>query len=30
LQDNPSAGFENSPGIFFLGHRQVVEDSIVR
>jgi len=30
LQDNPSAGFESSPGIFFLGHRQVVEDSIVR
>jgi hypothetical protein len=30
LRDNPSAGFENSPGIFFLGHRQVVEDSIVR
>jgi hypothetical protein len=29
LQQNPSAGFENSPGIFFLGHRQVVEDSIV-
>ena len=30
LQDNPSAGFESSPGIFFLGRRQVVEDSIVR
>jgi hypothetical protein len=30
LEDNPSEGFENSPGIFFLGHRQVVEDSIVR
>ncbi len=30
LDDNPSDGFETSPGIFFLGHRQVVEDSIVR
>ena len=30
LEDNPSDGFETSPGIFFLGHRQVVEDSIVR
>jgi hypothetical protein len=30
LTDNPSAGFETSPGIFFLGRRQVVEDSIVR
>jgi hypothetical protein len=29
LRDNPSAGFESSPGIFFLGHRQVVEDSIL-
>ena len=30
LKKNPSDGFENSPGIFFLGDRQVVEDSIVR
>ena len=30
LTANPSAGFETSPGIFFLGRRQVVEDSIVR
>jgi hypothetical protein len=30
LEDNPSDSFETSPGIFFLGHRQVVEDSIVR
>ena len=27
LKGNPSDGFENSPGIFFLGDRQVVEDS---
>jgi hypothetical protein len=30
LKKNRSDGFENSPGIFFLGDRQVVEDSIVR
>ena len=30
LKDNPSGGLESSPGIFFLGDRQVVEDSIVR
>ena len=30
LTRNPSAGFETSPGIYFLGHHQVVEDSIVR
>ena len=30
LKKNPSDGFESSPGIFFLGDRQVVEDSIVR
>ncbi len=30
LKDNPSEGFESSPGIFFLGDRQVVEDSTVR
>ncbi len=30
LRDNPSAGFENSPGIFFLGDRKVVRDSVVR
>ncbi|HEX5619175.1 MAG TPA: hypothetical protein VFX51_12180 [Solirubrobacteraceae bacterium] len=30
LRHNPSDGFENSPGIFFLGRRQIVEDSIIR
>jgi hypothetical protein len=30
LRDNPSDGFENSPGIFFLGDRRVVEDSVIR
>jgi Chlamydia polymorphic membrane protein (Chlamydia_PMP) repeat len=30
LKDNPSEGFENSPGIFFLGDRKVVRDSVVR
>jgi hypothetical protein len=30
LRRNPSAGFETSPGIFFLGHHQRVEDSVVR
>jgi len=29
LTGNPSAGFENSPGIFFLGHRQRVTDSVL-
>ena len=29
LSDNPSAGFATDPGIFFLGRRQTVEDSIV-
>jgi hypothetical protein len=30
LRNNPSAGFENSPGIFFLGRRQIVVDSVVK
>jgi hypothetical protein len=30
LKNNPSDGFENSPGIFFLGERKIVRDSIVR
>jgi hypothetical protein len=30
LKDNPSDGFENSPGIFFLGDRREVEDSVIR
>jgi hypothetical protein len=30
LRSNPSDGFENSPGIFFLGRRQIVVDSVVR
>jgi hypothetical protein len=30
LKNNPSDGFENSPGIFFLGDKRVVEDSVVR
>ena len=30
LRDNPSAGFETDPGIFFLGRDQIVVDSIVR
>ena len=30
LRDNPSDGFQTSPGIFFLGRRQTVVDSVVR
>jgi hypothetical protein len=30
LQHNPSDGFENSPGIFFLGRRQIVSHSVVK
>jgi hypothetical protein len=30
LRRNPSDGFETDPGIFFLGRRQIVRDSIVR
>ncbi len=30
LVGNPSAGFENRPGIFFLGHRYDVSDSVIR
>jgi hypothetical protein len=30
LKNNPSDGFENSPGIFFLGDRKVVRDSVVK
>jgi hypothetical protein len=30
LRENPSDGFENSPGIFFLGREQVIDDSVVR
>jgi hypothetical protein len=30
LAGNPSAGFETSPGIYFLGRRQTVRDSVVR
>jgi hypothetical protein len=29
LEDNPSAQFETDPGIFFLGHRQRVIDSVI-
>ena len=29
LRDNPSAGFETDPGIFFLGRRQRVVGSVV-
>jgi hypothetical protein len=29
LRDNPSNGFETSPGIFFLGDKRIVEDSVV-
>jgi hypothetical protein len=29
LRHNPSDGFENSPGIFFLGRRQIVRNSVV-
>ncbi|HEY7454368.1 MAG TPA: hypothetical protein VH683_07375 [Thermoleophilaceae bacterium] len=30
LRGNPSDGFENSPGIFFLGRRQIVVDSVLK
>jgi hypothetical protein len=30
LRDNPSDRFETDPGIFFLGNKQVVKDSVVR
>ena len=30
LRKNPSDGFETDPGIFFLGRRQIVKNSIVR
>jgi hypothetical protein len=30
LRGNPSAGFRTDPGIFFLGRRQIVRDSVVR
>ena len=30
LTDNPSAGFETLPGIFFLGSRRTITDSVVR
>src|SRR3954451_20185754 len=30
LRRNPSDGFETDPGIFFLGRRQIVKNSIVR
>jgi hypothetical protein len=30
LRDNPSAGFETDPGIYFLGRDQIVVDSVVR
>ena len=30
LRDNPSAGFETDPGIFFLGREQIVVDSVVK
>ncbi len=30
LEDNPSAGFETLPGIFFLGARRTITDSMVR
>ena len=29
LEDNPSAQFETDPGIYFLGHRQRVVDSVI-
>jgi hypothetical protein len=29
LEDNPSAEFETDPGIYFLGHRQRVVDSVI-
>jgi polymorphic membrane protein len=30
LKNNPSDGFENSPGIFFLGRKQTIANSVVR
>jgi len=30
LQHNPSDGFENAPGIFFLGRQKIVRHSVVR
>jgi hypothetical protein len=30
LRDNPSDGFRTDPGIYFLGRRQIVADSVVR
>ncbi len=30
LQHNPSDGFENSPGIFFLGRKKIVTHSVVK
>jgi hypothetical protein len=30
LRDNPSDGFETSPGIFFLGRKQTIDHSVVR
>ena len=30
LRHNPSDGFENAPGIFFLGRQKIVKDSIVK
>jgi hypothetical protein len=30
LKSNPSDGFENSPGIFFLGRKQTIANSVVR
>jgi hypothetical protein len=30
LEDNPSDGFENSPGIFFLGRKQIVVKSVIK
>jgi hypothetical protein len=30
LRRNPSDGFQTDPGIFFLGRRQIVKDSVIR
>jgi hypothetical protein len=30
LQHNPSDGFENAPGIFFLGRERIIRDSVVK
>ena len=30
LRNNPSDGFQTDPGIFFLGRRQIVKNSVVR